>query len=302
MKSIVSLSVGSVMAIAVFFAFGVYLASAQIDFRSIDTRGAKTDTKDNTRDFASERARELEEKKEALKQEQEGQRKAFEAKREEHRAQTDSFRTDVRERIDTFRESDKTEGGRASFQENLEERRNAFRVAQEEKRDELKAELEAKRSERRAQLEALQGERQAALEERVRGRINALADRLLDRLVAAVERLETLGDRVESRIEKFAERGADTTEAENFLAQAEEKLIEAETAIADVAILVEELLLSENPRETYTQLRAELREVTNIIREAHRLLISAVSSLRAAQASIDQTEQEDENNDEVDNE
>ncbi len=98
-------------------------------------------------------------------------------------------------------------------------------------------------------------------------------------LNATVGRLEKIGDRIESRIAKFEDKGATTTDAVKFLAEARAHLEMADTSI-EALVAID--LSGESIQVNFERVRTAAREAKMHIREAHTSLMKAVSSLKAS--------------------
>jgi len=153
----------------------------------------------------------------------------------------------------------------------VKERRDAVRSRVEEKRDGV--------MERRKEL-------RKKLFEKRKGRVNAYFKRVLKRLTVATQRMDTLAQRIASRLSKLEERDIATDIARK-------KLILAEAAITDARELIEEtrddiskLFETDNLRESFTHIKGHLREVITKVKEARKMLVDAI---RATKAGIDST-------------
>lgn len=137
-----------------------------------------------------------------------------------------------------------------------------------EARTEVRTEAQTRQAsstEARAEMQAAVAKRKAVNTERV--------------FSATIDRLEKIGDRIESRISKFEDRGASTTDAVNFLAEARMHLELADTSLEAFATLD---LSGELLRDNFARIRAAASEAKTHIREAHTSLMMAVRSLKAS--------------------
>lgn len=158
-------------------------------------------------------------------------------------------------------------------------------AAREEARVELERRQEAREEERRERAETrteVRAEHRANLEASVEARILAYIERTYNRFTAAVTRLGMIGQRLESRIEKFKERGVDTSESEALLAEARVHIGIAHDNVESFAAEARALVESENPRQHFRAVKAILDEAKAEIFEARRALIAAVASLKAS--------------------
>lgn len=124
---------------------------------------------------------------------------------------------------------------------------------------------QASSSEARTEMQTSVAKRKAANTERV--------------FSATVDRLEKIADRIESRIAKFEDKGAPTTDAVKFLAEARAHLDLADTSISAFASLD---LSGELLRDNFAKIRTAASEAKMHIREAHTSLMMSVRSLKAS--------------------
>ena len=138
--------------------------------------------------------------------------------------------------------------------------------------------------ERREDIEEKQEERRAALTERAQERITNLAANMSNRIDAAIARLTKIHDRIESRSEKLALEGVDTTAAQVALGDAQTALGEAAAIIGNIDSLVAEAVGSENPRAGWGVVKSTFQAAAVEIRTAHQHLRAAVAALKEAVA------------------
>jgi len=217
-------------------------------------------------------------------------------------------RAELRERMEVREGMEIEDGDEAKMMEvrnQVESRVEAFRVdltkiadpelrqQLEEKRAEMetkRAELEAKAEERRMEREQQAEERRAQIEEK-RAEMTQkraefqkeIAQRRVENVgkvtLATIERLEGIADRIQSRIEKVAEAGNDTSESEAYLNAARADLEAAKASVADFDDLD---LTSDNAQENFDLIKVSATEAKDHIRSAHENLKNAVIPLNLA--------------------
>ena len=161
----------------------------------------------------------------------------------------------------------------------------------EQKRIEAKQQLEEKKGE----LEQRRAEFKQRLTEKREAVIIAYAERMVKRLHAALDRLTGIADRIISRIEKLGDK-FDTTTA---LANTEEARLQIEF----LHIYVDETLAGmqnafddEDPQTSFENVRITIKEIVSEIKNVHKLLIEAITSLKA-QVTVDDPDESDEDTD-----
>ncbi len=197
--------------------------------------------------------------------------------------------------------------------------RAELRDKAEEKRIQLREEADALRSnaqDRKAQLDARREEalekarilkeeaversdiRKQKLDERRKERIGAYVARIVKRMNAAVERLGRIADRVDSRIAKLEERidGLSLDESKSLLSIVREELRSAAVDIGAIAEALQGALDSDTPKEAFEEVRALFGEAKQSIKDAHKTLVEAIKSVKAAASLRSDTVTEDEDN------
>ncbi len=169
------------------------------------------------------------------------------------------------------------------------------RPAQVQTRLRVNAELEAKRAQMDAEREARRKEaeerraevRTAVQENRLELRRDVVERKLANTvrvMSATVERLESIANRIASRIEKFKARGANTSESERYLAAARANLSDAGVAIEALASAE---LSDETIRENFERIRALAANVREHLRSAHTNLMMAARSLSSTEIDLE---------------
>lgn len=170
------------------------------------------------------------------------------------------------------------------------ETRGDMRAAMEERRAELQGEMEERREdmeERRAEMQTQMEERRAELSARAAERITNLAANVSNKMDTAAARLQDIIDRLNSRIDKLAEAGLDTTEAEAAMASAQVSVNTAVNELASIDAVVQAAISSDTPRESWVEVKATYQSIREQLRTAHTEIKAAVAALKAAAQAIE---------------
>ena len=126
-------------------------------------------------------------------------------------------------------------------------------------------------------------QRKEELREDAKERIRAYFTRTIHRLTAAVERLESIADRVGSRIEKLKERGVDVRQAVTLLETADAKIAEAKTMLSSLGnSITDALSANEMVREKVQAVQEIIKKAKQSVMDAHKALVEAIAALRSA--------------------
>lgn len=122
-------------------------------------------------------------------------------------------------------------------------------------------------------------ERRGALSDRVQQRIINLAANMSNRIDSANERLQTIADRLQSRINKMSTEGLNVQIAQQHLNDAQQKLLQSAQTMSTIDSDVAGMVSSENPRATWQQVR-------NTFVQAAQHLLASRDSLRQSIAAL----------------
>lgn len=148
--------------------------------------------------------------------------------------------------------------------------------------------------ERRENLEKNKDIRNKLIEERIReNEINIKfnqkkeeireqhTEQVILQFIVSVEKLENIKDRVESRIQKFEEKGADVTEAKDLTLLATAKLENAKLNLFEATATTSDFIVT-TATTTPSSVRKELLNlVVDDLKVARELLVKAISSMSA---------------------
>lgn len=201
----------------------------------------------------------------------------------------------------------------------LEKRREDLKAEMEQKREEIKNQMEAKRDEMeqkreniKDQIETKREEIKDKMEERretalsvIKERLDKFSENVVKRFNAAIERLETLANRIDSRIAKMEEEGLDVLNAKELLSIAEVKIETAKTSTAGISLESQAVVSDSDTSSTTTikanfdTLRRQIETAKTDIKAAHTALVDVINTLkpglRKATSTATTTEAEDDN-------
>ena len=190
--------------------------------------------------------------------------------RHNFRAKTqDALRTaDTPEDRKTIRDNARKE--RDELRDKAKDRRSDFRNSFKEKRDEFRGEAKEKRSDLRDKFK-----------KNVKERMQAKLDRIIDRLSAGLDRLTKLHARIQSFVDKKKADGMDTSTAQTLIDTAEGKVSIVKDEVRNIRTFIDEMKLSDNPRELMKELRTMIRNTITHFKEAKTSIKEAIRSVKA---------------------
>ena len=189
------------------------------------------------------------------------------------RVSTSTSRQEIRDTLEREREE---------IKENIQERREEIRMTIQEKRMEVQNMIRARKGEIKEKREEVR----QRLDERRKEIIAKYFERMVHRLGAAIERQERFIERIESRIQKFKERGANGVEAERLIAEAKVKVQDAKDALVAAEAAFEDLKNSEDPKTFFEEVRELIHGVTQAVKDAHTAIVKAITVLKGASTAV----------------
>lgn len=116
-------------------------------------------------------------------------------------------------------------------------------------------------------------------------KIIAYSKRTVNRLDAAVLRLQTLSDRINSRLGKLTAQGVDESRAKEKLQTAQNKIFDAQKAVDSLLVFVETFQKIDAQDEAALRaatkdFKQKVAEAIFILNEAHSALANAISSIK----------------------
>lgn len=113
-------------------------------------------------------------------------------------------------------------------------------------------------------------------------RINKASNLMASRFTAAALRLETLANRIDSRIVKMKAEGKTTVEAESQITIARKEIDEARIGIRAIASTTQSAITS----KTFENLRALSESIKEDTKAAHAALVKAVVSIKPGKLDV----------------
>ncbi|MCJ7827637.1 hypothetical protein MUP65_00620 [Patescibacteria group bacterium] len=141
----------------------------------------------------------------------------------------------------------------------------------------LKDRIEAWQEETQQQVENRQETIQNQISERSKIRVRSLFNLTKNRLAAAIARLENIITRLEARLEKMATNGHDTTEMQSSLNEANLKLDQASQLLTLATQAFDDLLVSVEPAEKFSDIKDLATEIRSLLAEARVLIRTALT-------------------------
>ncbi len=135
------------------------------------------------------------------------------------------------------------------------------------------------------------GERRSGLKLAVQDRIVNLSQNVTGKMRAAVNRMEQIIGRIDARTTLLKGQNIDTVAIESSVQSAKNSLAFAKNKLPLIDAFVIEQVSSENPAESFKNIKSEFAAIRDAIRNTHNILIFTVSLLKeAADKSGDTTD------------
>lgn len=193
----------------------------------------------------------------------------------EIKAKQDALKTNVKERREVIKMEAKT-----LAPEVLKEKRTIFREDIKKERTEVKEQIkekrEAFRDEAKERVEAL---KKKISEERAK-RIEAFFSTMVRKFEAAISRLRDLGDRIDSRLDKFEDAGKDVVALRASLDKARVVIDDAESALDRAKEEFNSFATSDNPQEYFKKVKEVASSVAQKVKDAHKALVDVINSIK----------------------
>src|SRR3990172_3773103 len=163
------------------------------------------------------------------------------------------------------------------------------RKSQQVRRLEIQQEIEDKKEALQERLKDLQereverkATREAMFTELRQNRIRAYWQRLSARLLATIERLEKIIARIESRIAKIEESDpkVNTSSIKTDLEEAKKSLANIQLEMNLANTIFEEMLVSDNPKVVFKEVRITIQKIRKELVEVHRLLVGVITKIK----------------------
>jgi uncharacterized protein YneF (UPF0154 family) len=195
-------------------------------------------------------------------------------------------REDIRLRLEE-KEGKTFLNAREEFRQRMEERRLEFRTSLQEKIAEMKNLTEQERLELKSRLQQISDERKKLLVERIYQQLNSLNERLLNHYLNLLEVLDKNIIKIEERINRAEERGANVLEARRALEEAVRSIENARSVIkaqAEKKYSIE-ITTEQNLKTDLGKTRQLLHNDLIVVRAAVR---SAYEAVRKAATTLTQ--------------
>ncbi|MBU3925574.1 hypothetical protein KJ763_00180 [Patescibacteria group bacterium] len=150
-----------------------------------------------------------------------------------------------------------------------------------QQKEKIKQRIEEQKENMAQKFTAQKEKLQQRLEETKRIRVRAYWGRIMGRMGIAVIRLERIADRIDSRLDKLQENGADISEPQVLLETAKTKIADAKLAVENVKTKIEEILNSDaDAKDIFQQIKDELSAVKQTIKDAHSALVDVIEAIK----------------------
>ncbi len=111
--------------------------------------------------------------------------------------------------------------------------------------------------------------------------------RMLERIQATIDRQRTISGKISARIEKFKSEGANTTESERYIGEANTHIANAQSmlnsmkeASTTIASLIDMGRKSSTTAKELSRARGVVSDIEKELRQAHGLMVKAVVNLK----------------------
>lgn len=169
----------------------------------------------------------------------------------------------------------RTEERHTEARKRFEERRAGMLQRQEESRKHM----ETWHEELRQRWE----DHKAQLSERRKQNIKNHIERIIQRMKQAVERLEDMANKIEGRLSRLQEEGADVASLQLLLEEARSAISRANASLDTAAVDLRTAPDADNPADALGKARALLENVKTTLKEAHAALVEIVVEMKKGQ-------------------
>lgn len=169
----------------------------------------------------------------------------------------------------------RTEERHTEARKRFEERRAGMLQRQEESRKHM----ETRHEELRQRWE----DHKAQLSERRKQNIKNHVERIIQRMKQAVERLEDMANKIEGRLSRLQEEGADVAPLQLLLKEARSAISRANASLDTAAVELRAAPDANNSADALGKARALLENVKITLKEAHAALVEIVVEMKKGQ-------------------
>lgn len=175
---------------------------------------------------------------------------------------------------------------RENRKEDFAQRRDEIKAHFEEQKIKLGSKVEEKRQEIKKRLEERKIDSKTRLEEGSKERILKITNHIFDKSEAFLVKFDGIVDRIEERITKLKDSGADTSEAENLLDQAKVKIEDTTTLLVATKLELQNSIDTETSKE---EIKITIQDIKTSMKETHASLVKVIESLKNLGSSDEKT-------------
>lgn len=217
----------------------------------------------------------MEEKKEVMVKEREEMMRTQELDKEKMVEQRVEMRDEMKDKMMNATPEEKSE-----ITKEMTEKRADIKEDFIEKRQENIENTKEEVAQKREEAQKMREEKKAELSENAKDRLEAYGVKVLERIQIANERLETLSERIASRLEKLKAEGVDTSKAELVKAEVDTQIANTYTQIESVLEEARNIKDSENPRDVAQKIKEMTKEIADMVRNSQQGLKDVISALK----------------------
>lgn len=232
---------------------------------------------------------ELQEKREALRQ---GAQEKRDALKQDLKEKKDSLKQEFVDKKEQLK--DKVDGTRSETKDKrevvrteMQEKREALKKEMQEKKEGMKKEIEAKREQFKVSAQERRDALKKKLGEKRAENIEKFFMNMSEKFHAAIGRLNTFADKIEDRLDKAEDNGKDVSVARTKLADAQSRIAATERSLADAKTGYKEMVKDSDPKAAFAKVKEAVGSVAANVREAHKLLVEVVTSLKGLGSGIE---------------
>ena len=102
------------------------------------------------------------------------------------------------------------------------------------------------------------------------------------RIEATISRLETLVERIKTRVEKIKDSSdaSKIAEINSSLDQAQKLIDKARLQLETLKSDLEKVLITDNLKDTFTEVRKSFNDTRDTLKEAHKILVSTIGNIK----------------------
>jgi len=191
-------------------------------------------------------------------------------------------REELKQKIEDQRDTIKEKGH--AIKEELKERTTAIKQELEVRRtaakQQMQTEIKKLRDDFRGKAEARKEEMNKKFGEKRSERIEQFFAKMVEKFERAIDRLDTLAEKIQTRINAATAQGKDMTNAHANLAVAQGKIDEAEKGLADAKAKYAELGATADAKKKFAEVKALVQDVEQKVKDAHAALVRTIADTK----------------------